>query len=108
MIRTTTDRGEIIHLAGFRQLSPALDGRSAPAFSSAAGDGLARCGWERFFSALRAGALAVEYDPADAATTRLVGRGAGTAPGRSGLAEALDRSARLWRALFPRKPPPET
>ena len=66
----TADRGLIIHFAGFHHLSPALDDRTRPAFSAGAGDGLARCGWETFFSAMRAHGLALEYDLEDAASFR--------------------------------------
>ena len=77
MRHATRDRGTIIHFAGFHHLSPALDDRSRPTFSAGPGDGLARCGWERFFEAVRADGLALEYDPDDAASARFVPASAG-------------------------------
>ncbi len=101
MRHATTDRGAIIHFAGFHRLSPALDGSSRPAFSAGTGDGLARCGWESFFDALRANGLSLEYDPEDAASARFVaGSGANRQPERPpALAAALDHARRFWRAL---------
>ena len=72
MRSATADRGLIIHFAGFHHLSPALDDRSRPAFSAGAGDGLARCGWESFFKAMRAHGLALGFDPGDAASVRFL------------------------------------
>ena len=97
----TTDRGAIIHFAGSHRLSPALDGDSRPAFSAAAADGLARCGWEGFFRAVRAHHLALEYDPEDAGSARFV---EGSAAGRDArrepaLPRALDHARRFWNAL---------
>ncbi len=114
MTGTTTDRGDIIHFAGFHHLSPARDERGAPAFSAAAGDGLARCGWERFFRALSERALAVARDPQDGSSARFVpwapSRRDDTAPegaaGHGGLAGALEHSRRFWKALVAPRPPP--
>ncbi len=47
---STRDRGDILHLAGRRQLSPALRG-GVPTLVPA-GEREGRCGWEEFFSAL--------------------------------------------------------
>jgi hypothetical protein len=59
----TTDRGEIMHLAGRYRLSPAIrDG--APTFVPTT-ETAGRCGWERFFAALDATSSQVEWDPAD-------------------------------------------
>ncbi len=56
-----TDRGDIIHEAGRRRLSPALrDG--APALVPP-GDTAGRCGWAPFFAALEARRLAVALEP---------------------------------------------
>jgi hypothetical protein len=104
MLATTTDRGEIVHLAGFRHLSPALDATGAPAFSAAPGDGLARCGWEPFFRALRERRLAVALDPGGGAARFIpAGERAGGAAG-GGLSQAVAHSRRFWRALFPPRP----
>jgi hypothetical protein len=97
----TRDRGAIVHFAGFHRLSPALDGSSRPAFSAGPGDGLARCGWESFFRALRANGLALEYDPEDAPSARFV---AASAARRQrdrprSLPQALDHARRFFRAL---------
>jgi hypothetical protein len=101
MGNATTDRGAILHFAGFHHLSPAVDDRSRPAFSAGAGDGLVRCGWERFFAAMRAGDLALEFDPEDAGSARFVeGREARRAaqPGAA-LARSLEHARRFWKAL---------
>lgn len=104
MPAATTDRGEIVHLAGFQHLSPALDAAGAPAFSAAPGDGLVRCGWEPFFRALRERRLAVALDPGGG-TARFIpaGERAGGAAG-GGLSRAVAHSRRFWRALFPSRP----
>ncbi len=106
MKSVTTDREAIMHFAGFQRLSPALDRQSKPAFSAEAGDGLTRCGWERFFAAMRARRLVLEYEPADTASARLMP--VAQAPRStgverfSGLRHAVDHAGRFWRALFPR------
>src|SRR5512133_2819029 len=46
----TRDRGDILHLAGRHQLSPALRGGEPALVSPADREG--RCGWEPFFAAL--------------------------------------------------------
>lgn len=46
----TKDRGHIIHFAGFKKLSPALQ-KGAPALVGQNGPG-ERCGWEAFFRAM--------------------------------------------------------
>ena len=100
MQRATTDRGEIIHFAGFHHLSPGLDPASRPAFSSATGDGVTRCGWETFFTALRKGGLAVSFDQADPGSARFVPEAEARAEGdREGLRGALEHSKRFWKAL---------
>jgi hypothetical protein len=66
----TTDRGEILHLAGRHRLSPAVR-RGAPALLPV-GDTQGRCGWAPFFAALTRAGLAVE-EAEDGA--RLVERG---------------------------------
>jgi hypothetical protein len=63
------DRGEIIHLAGRRRLSPALrDGRPALV---GPGDLQGRCGWEPFFAALERSGLAVRVTGEDAGEVRI-------------------------------------
>ena len=101
MQRATTDRGEIVHLAGFHGLSPGLDAASRPAFSSATGDGVTRCGWETFFVALRARGLAVAFDDADPSSIRFVAEAGAPGAGEHGgrLHAALDHSRRFWKAL---------
>ena len=100
MRRVTTDRGDIIHVAGFHHLSPALDDASRPAFSAGTGDGLARCGWERFFGAMREAGVALVHDPEDPGAARFVPAseahrdGAGPA-----LTQALEHARRFWTAL---------
>ncbi len=101
MRRATKDRGEIIHFAGFNHLSPGLDPASRPAFSSAAGDGVTRCGWETFFTALRKGGLAVALDDADPSSVRVVPVAEVPSSNEHGgrLHRALEHSKRFWRAL---------
>jgi hypothetical protein len=96
----TTDRGEIVHLAGFRELSPAHDDAGAPAFSAKAGDGLVRCGWEPFFRTLRRRRLAIALDE-DADAPRFTRDARRAAAAEGGLARAVAHSRRFWRALFP-------
>ncbi|OFX24516.1 MAG: hypothetical protein A2V77_06545 [Anaeromyxobacter sp. RBG_16_69_14] len=102
----TTDREAIIHFAGFQRLSPALDRQSKPAFSAEAGDGLARCGWEGFFAAMRAQGLVLEYEPGDAASTHFVpaaqARRSTEVEALAGLRHATEQAGRFLRALFPR------
>jgi hypothetical protein len=107
MSGTTTDRGDVLHFAGFHHLSPALDGEGKPAFSAGQGDGLTRCGWEAFFHALGRHRLAVARD-AEAGTASFVPAGEPTPharPGEGGLGHAVEHSKRFWRALFPPRPP---
>ncbi len=95
----TTDRGDVLHLAGSRRLSPALaDG--APALVGHGEAGAARCGWEPFFRALSERGLAVAWDEADEGSTRLVRRAEAAAhpPHRASLAHAIDASRRFLRA----------
>lgn len=101
---TTSDRGDVIHFAGFHRLSPALDAGGKPAFSAQSADGLARCGWEGFFDALARHHLALERDPEDAASARFVPAGGATPhadPPRAGLGEAIAHARRFWAALCP-------
>lgn len=101
MRRATTDRGDILHFAGFHRLSPALDDASRPAFSAGPGDGLARCGWEPFFGAMRAAGVALQYDPEDPGSARFVPdselrQERGHHPA---LSQALAHARRFWKAL---------
>jgi hypothetical protein len=95
----TTDRGDILHLAGFRRLSPALrDG--APALVAHGEAGAARCGWAPFFRALAERGLAVAWDEADEGSTRFVRREEAGAhpPHPASLGGALASSRRFLRA----------
>ncbi len=100
-MKTTADRGEVIHFAGSRHLSPALDAQGAPAFSSEPADRLARCGWASFFRALGERRLAVAFDPADATPVSFVSaaQGADGAASRGGLAQATAHACRFWKAF---------
>ena len=95
----TTDRGEIIHLAGFLRLSPAL--RAGEPALVPPGEGLGeRCGWAAFFDALERRGLAVGWEAEQPASVRLLAaasaRGAPAHPTRGALAEAR-RFLRAWR-----------
>jgi len=77
-MNVSCDRGEIIHEAGRRRLSPALrDG--APALVAMT-DGMGRCGWAEFFAALEAQGLAVAFEGEDAGPVSLVARAGAGAP----------------------------
>ncbi len=97
----TTDRGDILHLAGFCRLSPALrDG--APALVAPGDAGAVRCGWEEFFRALSASGLAVAWTPDDPASARLVPRAEARRdpPHRPSLARAVASARKFvdaWR-----------
>jgi hypothetical protein len=98
----TRDRGEIMHFAGFHELSPALRG-GAPAFVTGHDETATRCGWEPFFRAMGERKLALVYDE--------------EAPGahefrpedevrqlrheHASLGDAIRHAKRFWRALFP-------
>ncbi len=56
----TRDRGDILHLAGRRHLSPAL--RDEGPVLVAVGDREGRCGWEPFFAELERRGLWVRED----------------------------------------------
>ena len=103
-MRTTTDRGDIIHFAGFHHLSPALDGGGAPAFSAEPGDRLSRCGWETFFRSLGARGLGLSFVPEDGGSARFVASPHGSqdaASSHGGVAASIAHSRRFWKALFP-------
>lgn len=104
MHAVTTDRGALMHFAGFHHLSPALDAGGAPALSAQPGDGLARCGWERFFRAMGARRLALALAADDAGAARFTPAGGTSGAAGGGLSAAFARSARFWRALFPPRP----
>jgi hypothetical protein len=112
-MKTTTDRCDILHFAGFHHLSPALDDARAPVFSAEASDRLARCGWETFFKAMAGRGLALAFDPDDPSSARFVSANrpspsptptGGEAP-RHGLAHAVAHSKAFLRALFPAPKP---
>ncbi len=104
MKQASIDRGEIIHLAGQRGLSPALRG-GAPAFVSGhdAGD---RCGWQPFFAALESRGLALTWDPEDPASASFapLREVSGHLSGH-GSPGGLRRSARFLKALLRRDAP---
>ncbi len=56
----THDRGDILHLAGRRHLSPALRGEDPTLVP--VGDREGRCGWEPFFAELDRRGLAVREE----------------------------------------------
>ncbi|HUL58482.1 MAG TPA: hypothetical protein VLU43_04365 [Anaeromyxobacteraceae bacterium] len=95
----STDRGDVIHLAGFHRLSPALrDG--APALV-APGETAARCGWAEFFGALSARRAAVAWSVGgDAASVRIVpgGEAGRDPPHRASLGRALAQAGEFLRA----------
>ncbi len=101
MKTATSDRGEIIHFAGFHGMSPALrDG--APAFATGSDASLQRCGWEAFFGALEARGLALTFDSDDPSSAAFVSReqAKGFGHGGTSLSAALEHSARFLRALL--------
>jgi hypothetical protein len=99
----TRDRGEIIHHAGRRGLSPALrDG--VPVLVSGHDATATRCGWETFFRAMEDRGLALVHDPHDEGGDAELRPAAGARDlraGHGGLGAALDHARRFWRALFP-------
>jgi hypothetical protein len=105
MERTTSDRGAILHFAGFHHLSPALDAAGGPALGAAPGEGARRCGWEPFFAAMAARGLALAFDPADGASARFVPAAAARDAGEHAtLASAIAHAKRFVRALRGRPP----
>ena len=101
-MKVTTDRGDIIHFAGFHHLSPALDAQRAPALTAEHGGALTRCGWETFFRTLGERHLAAAFDPEDPSSARFVPsrQGSDDAGSRHGsLSGALEHSKRFWRAF---------
>ncbi len=100
----TSDRGEIVHFAGFHRLSPALR-EGAPAFAGAPESSLRRCGWEQFFHALETRGLALVYDPENPGSAGFVPQQQAEGLGRSrdSLRRALQHSARFVRALVRRR-----
>jgi hypothetical protein len=101
MTHVSTDRGEIMHFAGFHHLSPALDAGGGPAFSASAADGLARCGWEAFFGALAQRGLALSFDPSDPGSSRFIpASGARSEATRRRIHDALALARRFLAAMF--------
>ncbi len=98
---TTTDRGDIIHFAGFHHLSPAIDAQRAPVLAAEHGGDLARCGWQTFFRAMGERGLAVAFDPADGGSARFVASAQGSDDAAShggGLGHAIEHAKRFWKA----------
>lgn len=97
----TTDRGDILHLAGRRHLSPALrDGR--PVLVEGHDPSAVRCGWEAFFRALSGAGLAVAFTPGAEGPIELVARerAHGDPVHRASLGHAVAHSRRFlaaWR-----------
>ncbi len=96
----TTDRGDVIHLAGARRLSPALL-RGAPALVGVGESTSERCGWASFFRALSAQRLAVGWDPGEGGEVRMVARAEARRdpPHRPSFAHALAQSREFVAAL---------
>jgi hypothetical protein len=87
-----TDRSDVIHGLGARELSPAVrDG--APALATL-GDRDGRCGWAPFFAALDARRLAVDLGEGEA---RIVPRG--DAPPEAHAGSALAGASAFLDAL---------
>ncbi len=102
----STDRAEIIHEAGRRRLSPALrDG--APALVPP-GEAAGRCGWAAFFAALEARRLAVDFEPQDPGSVRIVARAFARArpPSLTARARAAFAEVRRFAAALRRRTPP--
>jgi hypothetical protein len=103
----TTDRGEIIHLAGRRRLSPALRDGEPVLVGAEAAD---RCGWEELFGALERRRLAVAYDPEGTGPVTFVPRDDPSArrPSRPSLGarvRAAVAEARRFAAALRGRPP---
>lgn len=96
----TVDRAEIVHFAGRHRLSPALrDGRPALVGAGEPGE---RCGWEAFFRALEASALAASLDP-EAGAVSFLPRGAVARGGGDRAGGAFARARRFlaaWRGRY--------
>lgn len=106
-MHATSDRGEIVHLAGRLRLSPALRD-SAPALVGIA-ETAGRCGWAEFFAALEARRLAVAAGPDGAGPVSLVARDASGLPRPSPGARAraaVAEARRFFAALRGRPPEP--
>ncbi len=99
-MKITTDRGDIIHFAGFHHLSPARDAQGGPALSSGHGDGLTRCGWEAFFRAMRERHLAMAFSPEDP-EVRFVpsSQEPDDAASHASLSHAMEHAKRFWKAF---------
>ncbi len=100
MKTASSDRGQILHLAGLHSLSPALAG-GVPRLVS--GPDPARCGWEPFFAAVERRRLALVLDPEDPSSAGFVAAREARPFRRPhpGLAAFLSHSGRFLRALFP-------
>jgi hypothetical protein len=101
----TRDRGEVLSLAGFHHLSPAL--RDGGPRLVDEGEGGGRIGWEPFFSALDSAGLVMAWDtddpgsaaPVPAAQARPMER-------HPTFATAMERTRRFVRAFRREGPPP--
>jgi hypothetical protein len=101
----THDRGEVLSLAGFHHLSPALvDG--APRLVDE-GENAGRTGWGPFFAALESAGLVMAWDTEDPSTAAPIPAAAGRPMERHPtLAAGIERTRRFVRACRGEKPPP--
>jgi hypothetical protein len=100
----THDRGEVLALAGFHHLSPALEGGRPRLADEGATAG--RVGWEPFFAALDAAGLVVAWDTDDPSGAAPIPAAEGRALERHPpFSAAMDRTRRFVRA-FRREGPP--
>ncbi len=101
--KATEDRGEVMHFAGFHHLSPALDDQVGPAFfhEGSGSEGLVRCGWARFFEAMREHQAALVYDAEDPSSARFVRKAEGRSEGghHSGFARSVEHAKRFMKAF---------
>lgn len=100
----THDRGEILALAGFHHLSPAIrDG--APRLVDE-GESAGRLGWEPFFAALESAGLVMAWDTEDPASAAPVPMAEGRPLERHPpFSAAMDRTRRFVRAFRGDRPP---
>jgi hypothetical protein len=97
-----TDRGEIIHEAGRRRLSPAL--RDGAPTLVAAGEAGARCGWAEFFAALERRGLGVAFG--EGGEVSVAARGGASPPRPSPAARVRAAFAEARRFVAALRPGP--
>jgi len=103
MKMATHDRGEVLSLAGFHHLSPALRDGTPRLVGKAEKAG--RVGWEPFFAALDAAGLVMAWDTEDPASAAPISAAAGRALERIPTFAAMEQARRFVRA-FRRGPTP--